>query len=312
MNGRAGPLCACLLTLAACRQESPAGSRIAPDPRASAAAPGRVLTLGDIDPDTPALKLERIEPLARYLAPELAAVGVSDVRIRIAPSIDRMIELMNAGEVDVYLDSLYPTLQVRQRSGSRIILRTWVGDLPEYHSMFIARRDGGVRKLSDLTDRVIAFEEPHSTSGFFLPALHLRRGGHPVDELDSADARPEAGAIGYVFSGDAENTVERVLRGSVAAGAISNEDYDALSEAGRARLRVLSRTISIPRRLVSVRRGLPEAVTRALSVALVAVAEKEPVVLEDALRAWSWKCDPLTPDVVAAIEQLATSIVEPD
>ena len=198
-----------------------------------------MLTLGDIDPDTPALKVERIAPLARYLAPELAAVGVSDVSTRIAPSVDRMIEMLKGGEVDVYLDSLYPTLKVRQLSGSRVILATWVRKQREYHSIFVVRRDGRVRKLSDLRGRAIAFEEAHSTSGFFLPALHLRRGGHVVEELASADAKPEAGAIGYVFSGDAENTVERVLRGSVDAGAISNEDYDALPEASRARLTVL-------------------------------------------------------------------------
>jgi phosphonate transport system substrate-binding protein len=222
-----------------------------------------------------------------------------------------MIEMLKSGEVDVYLDSLYPTLRVRQLSGSRVILTTWVRDQREYHSIFVVRRDGRVRKLSDLRGRVIAFEEAHSTSGFFLPALHLRRGGHGVEELASADAKPEAGAIGYVFSGDAENTVERVLRGSVDAGAISNEDYDALPEASRARLTVLDHTASIPRRLVSVRRGLPEAVTRALSAALLAMAEEEPVMLDDALRAWSWKFDPLTPDVMAGIEQLATFIVEP-
>ncbi len=99
-----------------------------------------------------------------------------------------------------------------------------------------------------------------------------------------------------------------LLRGSVDAGAISNEDYDALSEASRARLTVLDHTASIPRRLVSVRRGLPEAVTRALSAALVAMADGDPVALDDAPRAWSWRFDPLTPDVAASIEQLATFI----
>ena len=177
--------------------------------------------------------------------------------------------------------------------------------------MFLARRDGRVQKLSDLKDRVIAFEEPHSTSGFFLPALQLRRGGHVLEELGSVDAEPAAGAIGYVFSGDAENTVELVLRGSVVAGVISNQDYDALPEAGRSRLRVLELTKSIPRRLVSVRRDLPEAVAQALSVALVALAEREPVILDYAPRAWSWKFDPLTPEVVASIEHFATFIVDP-
>ena len=178
-----------------------------------------MLTLGDIDPDTPALKVERIAPLARYLAPELAAVGVSDVSIRIAPSVDRMIEMLKGGEVDVYLDSLYPTLKVRQLSGSRVILATWVRKQREYHSIFVVRRDGPrPETLGPEGSRESPFEEAHSTSGFFLPALHLRRGGHVVEELASADAKPEAGAIGYVFSGDAENTVERVLRGSVDAG----------------------------------------------------------------------------------------------
>lgn len=311
MIGRSGPLCACLLALVACQGDPPGGSQPAPDPSASVPS-GRVLTLGDIDPDTPAFKVERIEPLAAHLAPRLAMVGVSEVRVRIAPSIDRMIELLASDEVDVYLDSLYPTLRVRQMSGSRVILRMWVGDQSEYHSMFVAREENSLAGLADLEGRVVAFEEPHSTSGFFLPALHLRRRGHGVERLASVDAPPPAGGAGYVFSGDAENTVEQVLRGRVDAGVISNEDYAALPEATRARLKVLGRTAAVPRRLVSVRRGLPENVTEALSAALLAVAEEGPVILDDAPRAWSWKFGALTPSAVATIEQLATLVGVPE
>ena len=42
--------------------------------------------------------------------------------------------------------------------------------------------------------------------------------------------RPAGRAVGYLFSGDSENTVELVLRGRVDVGAISNEDLAIVAE----------------------------------------------------------------------------------
>lgn len=217
-----------------------------------------VLVLGDIDADDPGKKIKRFQPLADYLAAAMENQGIREGRVVIARGISEMGRMMLDGQVDVYFDSPYPTLAVRELSGSQIILRRWKGGVPEYWSIFVARRDSGLSKASDLKGKILAVEEPYSTSGFLLPVGTLVQRGLDLKVVASFDAPVEAGQIGYYFTGDEENTVEMVLQGRVAAGALSNEDYDDLSPELMEKLVTFDRTSTVPRQLVSVRPGLAD------------------------------------------------------
>lgn len=300
-------LVACVLALAACRPDPP---HRAPPPARTPLAPGRVLTLGDIDSETPAFKLERIEPLANHLEPVLDAAGIDDVRVVIARDIDEMAAFLEAGEVDVYFDSVYPTLAVGRRTPTRIVVRAWVRESFEYRGLLVARRSSGITELMHLAGRVIAFEEAHSTSGYFLPNIYLQQRGLTLQHPGTPRGPPAAGAVGYVFSGDAENTVELVIRGTVDAGAISDEDFDALPAEVRDELTVIGRTETVPRRLVSVRADLDADVVAALRKGLLAVAEDGPVTLEEGSRAWTWKFEEIGAEMRATIEGLAPLLEE--
>lgn len=139
-------------------------------------------------------------------------------------------------------------------------MRRWKKGSPEIWSTFIAPKGSGLTSIEDLAGKVLAVEEPYSTSGFLLPVGTLVQRGLTVTQVDSTNATVGPNEIGYFFSWDEENTVGLVLRGKVSAGALSNEDYNKLPTGLMNDLGTFDRTIAVPRQLVSVRPGLNQEI----------------------------------------------------
>ncbi len=122
-----------LLALALIACNSPqGGADLLPSPPIAPLPANAVITIGDIDPDSPAKKIDRFSPLADYLAEELRQFGVREGRVVIAKDIAQMAQFMEEGTVDIYLDSTFPTLKVQELAGTRIIARRWKNDVPTY------------------------------------------------------------------------------------------------------------------------------------------------------------------------------------
>ena len=201
-------------------------------------------------------------PLAEYLAERLKEFGIGDGRVVIARDIQQMADLVRSGAVDIYFDSPFPSLEVSELAGSEVILRRWKGGDAEYWSTYVALAGNGIASVDDLLGKVMAFEEPHSTSGFVLPAGTLLQRGIALTEVTRPDAPVAANEVGYLFSNDGTNTVDMVLR-EVAGGGVSNQDYEEVPPELKGRIVAFDRTISVPRQLVSVRPGLdPKLVAR--------------------------------------------------
>ncbi|HFE65686.1 MAG TPA: phosphate ABC transporter substrate-binding protein, partial [Chloroflexi bacterium] len=101
-----------LIIVAACRPS--------PTPTATpqAAQPeGRKLVIGDIS-DEVAETINGTQPLADYLATQLSEFGITGAEVKIAPDMDTMIQWVNNGEVDIYFDSPYPALVIRDATGA--------------------------------------------------------------------------------------------------------------------------------------------------------------------------------------------------
>ncbi len=296
-----------VLTLSSCTSQE--SSPVAPLKR-PAIARSRTLVIGDIDPDTPARRISRLQPLGAYLEAALRDHQIEAVRIVIARSINEMAELLSTGSVDVYIDSVFPSLSVQQLARTRFILRRWVQDAPEYHCVFVAGKDSGILSLEGLFGRVIAFQESYSTSGFFLPSLALIEREASIRQVSDAAESVGADEIGYVFTRDEENTIEMVLTGLLPAGAISSQEYEDLPTQFREAFVVIHRTADVPRLLVSVRGDFDARLVDALKKALTEMSPSDSpsLVLGDDPAAWTWKFDEIPPQSREAISFLKSRL----
>ncbi len=267
-----------------------------------------IVVLGDIDPTDPVKKIRRFQPLADYPARQLGDFGIRAGQVEIARDIPEMGRYLREGVVDIYFDSVYPTLEAQRLSDSEVILRRWKRGNVSYSSMLIVLRDGGITSAADLQGKVVAFEEPYSTSGFLLPASILHQEGYVLRELSGPDEAVAADEVGYFFGLDEQNTVELLLTGQVAAGGFSNEDYDELPPELQARIMPFGESLTVPRQLVSVRPGLDADLVQRITELLVGLElTDEGKELLEGLQETK-RFDPLPPEAETAVDWLRVVI----
>jgi phosphonate transport system substrate-binding protein len=141
----------------------------------------------------------------------------------------------------------------------------------EYHSLIFTKRNGETKRLEDLRGKIIAFEDPGSTSGYFLPKFFLSRRGFKLSEKTPIEAKVSPGEVGYIFAYSQNKLVDLVLTKQVAAGAFSNDDYATLDERKKSDITILAETDKLPRHLVSVRRDLAPVLANRLEKILLSM-----------------------------------------
>ncbi len=213
----------------------------------------RTLVIGSVHED-PTEELQIFTPFAAYLGEQLVADGITSGRVRIAKNMDSMIEMLESGEVDLYIDSPYPALNVASKSGGKIFLRRWKDGVSEYSSVIFVRSDSAIQSIDDLRGKMVSFEESWSSSSFFLPKLSLVENGFTVTEKKDFRSSVDPEEIGYIFSTSDKNTMVWVLRNRVAAGAMDDAKLKKRAGIHYDAIKVIHKTAPIPRHVV-VHRG---------------------------------------------------------
>ena len=221
-------------------------------PRLACAGP---LTLGFIS-SSPMEESRRFSPVASYLARQLQSEGIGEGNVVAAHSIEAMSSLLRMRQADIYIDGFFPTMAVSRLSGSKLLLRGWKDGGSDHKSVIFTRKDSRIAILEHLGGKVIAVDEPFSSSGYFVPKVELLK----IAFLVLPD-RPVAGPVKgdevrYVFSRGDTNTIYMVSNGEVAAGAVDDQNYHALAK-NLDGLKILHETASFPRQIVSHRADFP-------------------------------------------------------
>ena len=178
----AGLLC---LLLACCRRRA-----------AQVAAPAdddaSVLVLGRVS-DDPKAHYDQLKPLLDYVVPRMAAVGIRSGRILMAQDLQQMTSYLRRGRVDWVNETAGNAGLLERRGAARSFLITERDGAIRYHGVFFVRRDSPVRSLADLVGRSVAFQNPYSTSAYYLPAAQLLDEGMPLEVADVADGQAGSG-----------------------------------------------------------------------------------------------------------------------
>jgi len=226
------------------------------------------IVFGDIGSD-PAEIIDGTQPIADYVASKLADYGVAAGAVRVAASDTEMIELIKNGEVDLYFDSVYPATLIADGSGARPFVRRWSRGVGEYHTVIFASKASGIASVDDLPGKMVAFDNPYSTSGYMLPLAYLSEQGFTLTEKQSNSDAVAKDEIGYAYSNADENTVQWVISGLVAAGVTDNVRYARLDQAVRDQLVILAETEDVPRQVGLARADIDPKLLKAITEILL-------------------------------------------
>ena len=241
-------------------------------------APGRLqvksITLGLVSQTSQKEIEEHFRSFVRYVAQRLGSAPAIEGKVIIVSTPLQMVKPLEEKKIDFYMESPYPTYLINKQGAASLLLRRWKNGMAEYRSLVFGKTDGEAR-LEQLQGKMIAFEDPGSTSGYFLPKVLLLKKGLTLTEKPQPDAKVGAKEIGYIFASSAVNIVNLVLSNRVAAGAFSDDDYGALDEKRKAEIRILAQTDPFPRHLVSVRKALDPKVKDRLREILLSMHQDE-------------------------------------
>src|SRR5712692_7685615 len=271
----------------------------------SEATTKRTLVIGRVS-SNPKGEYDHLKPMVDYTVAHMKDLGIVKAKVLIAKDNEQMINYLKLGKVDWVTETPFSAAIFQEEAGAEILVRRWKDGVSEYFTIFFARKDSGIRSLKDLVGKTVAFEQPRSTSGYFVPASVLIGEGLKLTKLASPRDKPPAGKIGYVFSGDGVNTTTWVYKNLVQAGAYNNLDWDKeenLAKALRNELQIFYTTKRFPRAVELVRKDLDSRIKQRIKAVLLN-ADKDPAgksVLERYDN--TAKFDELDKDAWAGIEE---------
>jgi phosphonate transport system substrate-binding protein len=229
--------------------------------------------LGSIS-SSPVAETRKFSSLANYLAGQLKDEGIAQGKVVVVQSIPAMASFLQTGQVDLYIDSIFPSWAVSRICGSKLLLRRWKMGKSDYRSVIFAQKDSAIARLEDLKGKVIAFEEPFGSSGYFFPKVALLEKGLRLT-LKRQEAEPvKADEVGYIFSHSDTKTMFLVMNGVVAAGATDDQKYFTMMK-NRDSFRIVHETASFPRHIVSHRADLPAKLATRVKKVLLNMHQNE-------------------------------------
>jgi len=215
----------------------------------------RTLSVGTIG-DVPSEEIQKLEPLTQYLQKSLSTNDIDRIKIIVAKSIPQMATLLRQKKVDLYIDEPYPVVAVSRLAPSRLLLQAGKEGSDKCYSVIFVKKDSPFMRLRDLLGEKVAFEQPNSTYGYWLAKNLFNEKQDKLRLVKSASERVRDDEVGYLFSGDDQNTLLWVKKGKVKAGAVDQLAFKREEKNDSAPLRALEKTVSLPARILSIRNDL--------------------------------------------------------
>ncbi|MGI9436354.1 MAG: phosphate/phosphite/phosphonate ABC transporter substrate-binding protein [Geminicoccaceae bacterium] len=186
---------------------------------------GDTIVLGRVS-NNPRKHYAALDALGAYIVKASDAFGHHETVL--ARDNEQLIAFLQAGMVDLVSETPFSAIVYERLAGATILLRQWKGGRSSYRTHFFTRKDSEIERLEDLVGRLMAFEDPGSTSGFFVPKATIAAQGL---SLEAASHAVRDDSVRYLFAESEVNAVVWVARGKADAGAVSDINWQDSSRA---------------------------------------------------------------------------------
>jgi phosphonate transport system substrate-binding protein len=245
------------------------------------------IRIGTVDVDA-VKQIMKFQPTADYIATKITNETTEYKGEVIIPStVNEMAKLLKEQRVDLYFESPFTIALVDNESGAVPFLLRWKEGVAQYHSIFIVKNNSSIKTLNDFAGKTIAFEAPESTSGYLLPKAYLVQKGfklvaEPIagESTKNSSNNDDNNIIRYVFAREDQNIPLWVVEGKADIGVISNVDFEQeVYESVKSQLKIIDRTIDVPRHVVSHRSEMEPALVQKIKDLLLNM-DKDPEGIE--------------------------------
>ncbi len=166
----------------------------------------QVLRVTTIPEEAATEQVRKFGPLTRYLEKSLG------MKVEFTPVNDypAAVEALVNKQVDLVWFGGFTHVQAQIRSGGKVIAIAQREEDTKFRSVFIAQKNSGITKLSDLKGKQFSFGSQSSTSGSLMPRSFMLEAG--ID--------PERDFKRVAYSGAHDATIASVVSGRVDAAAL--------------------------------------------------------------------------------------------
>ncbi len=231
-------------------------------------AADREIRIAFIPLENPEKLISNVKPAMNFLEKELGR----KVRYFITLNYSAAVEAMISKKADVSFMSPLPYVLANKYSGVKAVLGEIYDGKPYYYSRIFVRKDSGIKKLSDLKGKTIAYVDPISSSGFMYPHDIFTRAGL----VNGGVAKPEGGFFRRVyFAGGDQQAINSIVGGFVAAAGVSQYALNLLRPEQRDQVVAIAQSARIPSHNVVVRKGLAPEIRRIFIAAMMKMNRPE-------------------------------------
>lgn len=151
-------------------------------------------------------QIRKFTPIAAYLEKKLG------MKVEFTPVTDypAAVEAMVGKKVDLVWFGGFTFVQASLRSGGKVIPIAQREEDTKFQSVFIAKKNSGIKSLQDLKGKQVSFGSQSSTSGHLMPRNFLLE----------AKIDPEKDFKRVAYSGAHDATIASVVSGKVDAAAL--------------------------------------------------------------------------------------------
>lgn len=223
------------------------------------------ITIGTIDGEAEN-KLSKFEAIANYLQSHLEKDDL-EINVEIPKDIPTAIKLIKAKKLDIFMDSVYPTLLIQKDTNISIALKRWKKGQEGYRSIIFTKKDSPINNIKDLKGKIIAFEDSFSTSAYFVPKKAIEK-----ENILLSNNPEDKNALKYLFSKNEMNTAAWLIFKKVDVAATDDITFNTFE---KNLYKVIYKSNIIARQLVSFSKKINPKLKKEIINILLTMHENE-------------------------------------
>jgi len=220
-----------------------------------------VLKMGLLPYLTPQTLKQKFAPLKKYLEQELDC----QIDMYVPASYEELSDRSKMGEFHLtwYATALYA---VDPEYNQEALVFPIKKHQEAYRGVIIVRKDSAHQSFSELKNKVFAYPDKYSSSGYIYPRIMLMREGFNPDTFFQTT----------LFLQNHERVLQAVLQGEADAGAITIDLLQDLSDAERDQIHILAQTEPIPYEPILVTTTLSEPLKKKIKQLFLGLTPQNP------------------------------------